>query len=211
MDRRLACILILLIVSSIALSFAADIVGVFQFDMMVANWLQGENSPGFAAVMGAVSFLGSGWVPVILVFSAFTICAIRKKWIEAVFVIATLTSSILAGALKVLVGRSRPPGFSLDPSYMFGTINQYGYPSGHVLFFVVFFGFIAFLAYRFLSGWMRWITISSCMALILLIGPSRIYLGAHWFSDVMGSYILGTFWLIILILLYLKVVSMKSV
>ncbi|MCC7469357.1 MAG: phosphatase PAP2 family protein, partial [Burkholderiaceae bacterium] len=36
----------------------------------------------------------------------------------------------------------------------------------------------------------------------LLIGPSRIYLGEHWASDVIGSYIIGTFWLIILILLY---------
>lgn len=99
----------------------------------------------------------------------------------------------------MLVGRSRPPGFSLDPSYIFGSISQYSYPRGHVLFFVVFFGFTALLACRFLAGWMWRITISICAALILLIGPSCIYLGAHWFSDVIGSYIPGTFWLIILI------------
>ncbi len=48
-------------------------------------------------------------------------------------------------------------------------------------------------------GLAAWNNLSICAALILLIGPSRIYLGEHWASDVIGSYIIGTFWLIILI------------
>jgi undecaprenyl-diphosphatase len=70
------------------------------------------------------------------------------------------------------------------------------------MFFVVFYGFCAYLAWKFLTGWMRRIIIGVCAILIALIGPSRIYLGEHWVSDVIGSYIIGTFWLIILILLY---------
>ncbi|HPA08908.1 MAG TPA: phosphatase PAP2 family protein, partial [Methanoregulaceae archaeon] len=53
--------------------------------------------------------------------------------------------------------------------------------------------------------------LSICAALILLIGPSRIYLGEHWASDVIGSYIIGTFWLIILILLYQLVLYRKLI
>ena len=81
---------------------------------------------------------------------------------------------------------------------------------GHVLFFVVFFGFVAYLAWKFLTGSMRWVIISICATLIVLIGPSRIYLGEHWVSDVVGSYIIGTFWLIILILLYQMVLHWWS-
>jgi membrane-associated phospholipid phosphatase len=210
MDRRLAVILILLFVSSIALSLSAYIFGIFQVDLGIALWLQGKKNPVFFVVMSAVSFPRDWWIPAILVSAAFTICALRKKWLEAVFVVATLSSSLLTGVLKILVGRPRQPGFSLNSYDLFRSFNQYTYPSGHVLFFVVFFGFLAFHTYRYLAGWMRWIIISSCTALIMLIGPARIYLGEHWLSDVIGSYIIGTAWLIILILLYLNVLSRRS-
>jgi membrane-associated phospholipid phosphatase len=211
MDRRLVIILMLLIVSGIALSLAADIYGVFQIDLRVALWITGENSPVFAAVMSAVSIPGDGLVPAVLVISAFAICAIRKKWIEAVFVVATLlSSSVISAALKVLVARPRPPSYTLNQSGLLGSFNQFAYPSGHVLFFVIFFGFVAFLSYRNFTGWIQGIAISSCAALIMLIGISRIYLGDHWLSDVIGSYIIGTFMLIILILLYQKVLSRRG-
>jgi undecaprenyl-diphosphatase len=210
MDRRLVIILVLLLISGIGLSLAAYYFGVFPFDLKVAFALRGEDDPVFAAVMTAVSFLGDGWVPVILVFAVAAICALKKKWVEAAFVVATLTSGILAGVLKMLVGRSRPPSFSLDPNDIFQSFNQYAYPSGHVMLFVVFYGFVGYLAWKFLAGWMRWTVISICAALIVLIGPSRIYLGEHWVSDVIGSYIIGTFWLIILILLYQLVLYRRS-
>jgi undecaprenyl-diphosphatase len=210
MERRLVVILILLMVSGIALSLAAYIFGIFAFDLNVATWLKGETNPVFTTVMSAVSLPGNWWFPVILVLSAFAICAVGKKWVEAVFVVATLSSVVLAGMLKMLVGRPRPPTFSLNTSGLFVSFDHYSYPSGHVLFFVVFFGFMAFLANRYFTGLIRWIIISICAALIVLIGPSRIYLGDHWLSDVIGSYIIGTSWLIILILLYLKVLSMRS-
>lgn len=210
MDRRLTFILVLLLVSGIGFSLAAYYFGVFPFDLKVAFALRGEGDPVFAAVMTAVSFLGDGWMPVILVFAVAAVCALKKRWVEAVFVVATLSSGILAGVLKMLVGRSRPPSFSLNPNDIFQSFNQYAYPSGHVMFFVVFFGFVAFLAWKHLAGWMRWSVIAICTALVVLIGPSRIYLGEHWVSDVIGSYIIGTFWLIILILLYQLVLFRRS-
>jgi undecaprenyl-diphosphatase len=210
LDRKLVVILALLLISGIALSLAAWAFGVFPFDLRVAFAMRGEDNPAFAAIMTAVSFLGDGWMPVLLVLAVAAVCAYKRRWIESAFVIATLTSGILAGILKSLVGRQRPPSFTMNPSDIFQSFNQYAYPSGHVLFFVVFFGFVAYLAWKFLTGWMRWVTISICAILIVLIGPSRIYLGEHWVSDVIGSYIIGTFWLIILILLYQLVLYRRS-
>jgi membrane-associated phospholipid phosphatase len=209
-DRKLGVILVLLLISGIALSLAAWAFGVFPFDLKVAFALRGEDNPAFAALMTAVSFLGDGWMPVLLVFAVAAVCAYKKRWLEAAFVVATLSSGILAGVLKMLVGRSRPPSFSMNPSDIFQSFNQYAYPSGHVLFFVVFFGFVAYLAWKYLAGWRRWTAISICATLIVLIGPSRIYLGEHWVSDVVGSYIIGTFWLIILILMYQAALHRRS-
>ena len=49
-----------------------------------------------------------------------------------------------------------------------------------------------------------------CCALIMLIGPSRVYLGAHWASDVLGSYIIGVLWLFVLILGYQMVLHKRT-
>jgi membrane-associated phospholipid phosphatase len=210
MDRKLIAILVLLLISGVALSIAAWAFGVFPFDLKVAFALRGEDNPAFAALMTAVSYLGDWWMPVIQVIAVAALCAYKKKWLEGIFVLATLTSGILAGVLKTLVVRQRPPSFSLNPSDIFESFNQYAYPSGHVMFFVVFYGFCAYLAWQFLAGWTRRITIGICAILIALIGPSRIYLGEHWVSDVIGSYIIGTFWLIILILVYQAALHRKS-
>jgi undecaprenyl-diphosphatase len=211
MDRKLLLILVLLLACGTALTLAAFFFGVFRFDLKVAFALIGAQNPVVSAIMVAVSFLGNGWVPLILVLFVAAVCAVKKKWVEAMFVIASaISSAIISGGLKMLVSRPRPPGFSLNPYDLFQSFNQYSYPSGHVLFFVTFFGFVGFLAWKHLNGWKRWITMAICAALIVLIGPSRIYLGKHWLSDVIGSYIIGTFWLIILILLYELVLYRKT-
>ncbi len=211
MDRNLEGILFLLIISSIGLTLAAYLFGVFPFDLDVALLLRHEDIPGLTIIMNAVSFPGDWWIPVMMVGAVAAVCAIRKKWIEAIFVIATLSSSVIAGVLKMLIGRPRPPGLSMDPYALFESFNQYAYPSGHVLFFVVFFGFLVFLAHKYFAGTERVITISFFITLVLLIGPSRLYLGQHWLSDVVGSYIIGTFWLLILIMIYKQVLSEKTV
>lgn len=210
MDRRLATILLLLLASSITFTLAAYAFGIFTFDLKIAISLRDADGPYLTALMTAISALGDGWVPVIIVLAVAAVWALWKRWPEAAFVVATLSAGLIAGVLKMLVGRERPPSFSLNPNDIFQSFNQYSYPSGHVLLFVVFYGFVAYLAWKYLAGWMRWTVITVCAALIVLIGPSRIYLGEHWASDVIGSYLIGTFWLIILILLYLLVLYRRT-
>jgi undecaprenyl-diphosphatase len=140
--------------------------------------------------------------------------AVKRHWIEAIFMLATTSSVLLAFVLKELIHRTRP--FPLDQNAtginatgIIQSINEYSYPSGHVLFFVVFFGFFAYLAWIHFAGRTRVIIIAICGLLILLIGPSRVFLGAHWASDVLGSYIIGTIWLFLLILAYQWMVRRK--
>ncbi len=211
MNRKLGLILLLLLVSGSLLTLAAYFFGIFPFDLKVHLTLREIQAPLFMALMAAISLLGDGWIPLLITLAVAAFCAWRGKWIEAAFVMAaTVSAGILAGVLKALVGRERPPSFTLNPWDLFPSFNTYAYPSGHVLFFAVFYGFLAYLSWKHLAGRARWIAISVCAVLIVLIGPSRLVLGEHWVSDVIGSYIIGTFWLIILILLYEMVLQRRS-
>jgi undecaprenyl-diphosphatase len=80
---------------------------------------------------------------------------------------------------------------------------DFSYPSGHVVAFVSLYGFLFFLTYVLFkrSVW-RTAALGVLGSLIVLIGPSRIYLGHHWASDVLGGYAFGTAYLLILVEAY---------
>jgi membrane-associated phospholipid phosphatase len=202
MDRNLKNGLFLMAVCAIALSLAAHFFAVFPFDLKISHELQEMKNPVLALVMQDVSVLGETRIAIILVGSVSVFLVIRRQYLKAGFVLATASNFVLTSVLKVLVARPRPPDFSVNPADMFPLVNQYSFPSGHVLFFVVFFGFIAYLAWLFDDRRVRTPIIAACGVLILLIGPSRVYLGAHWASDVLGSYIIGALWLFVLIFGY---------
>ncbi len=210
MNLKVESVILLLLACGIGLSIAAHLFAVFPFDLKVTHELQELQNPVFAAAMRGISALGEPLAEVVLIGSVAFIFYRRRMRIESVYVLATASSVVLTAILKVLVGRPRPPLYPQNPIELFLAIDQYSFPSGHVLFFVVFFGFMAYLGWVHLTGWLRWLTLGVCTFLIVAIAPSRIYVGAHWASDVIGSYVIGTLLLIILILLYCHTVQRQS-
>ncbi len=80
------------------------------------------------------------------------------------------------------------------------------FPSGHVLLYSSGLGFIWFLAYTSrLPGLMRRLALLLSGAVILLIGPARVYCGEHWPSDVVAGYLLGSSWLALVIRFYSRI------
>ena len=166
---------------------------------VLPNELQEEASPLFNELMQGVSYLGEASIAAALTVIAVVTFALRRQWREAIFMLATTSNILLTFALKELIHRARPFPMPVNANGFIQNINQYSYPSGHVLFFVVFFGFFAYLAWMNFAGRVRTIVIATCAVLIILIGPSGVFLGAHWASDVLGGYLIGTIWLSILI------------
>jgi membrane-associated phospholipid phosphatase len=193
---------VLMLALAISLSYAAARFPVLPLDLKAYEELKEQASPLFDMLMNNVSDLGEIAFAVTLTAIAMLTFAIQRKWLEAIFMLATTSSVLLAFVLKDLIQRPRPFPLNQNAPGLIQSINEYSYPSGHVLFFVVFFGFFAYLAWLHFTGWIRVIVIAICGALILLIGPSRIFLGAHWASDVLGSYLIGAIWLFLLILAY---------
>jgi undecaprenyl-diphosphatase len=88
-----------------------------------------------------------------------------------------------------MIQRPRPTG---DLVAVVSMLDSYSFPSGHVMFYIGFFGFLFFLTFTLLKhSWMRSLLLTLFGGLIVLVGISRIYLGHHWASDILGASLLG--------------------
>jgi undecaprenyl-diphosphatase len=208
-NKEIAKSFVLMLVLAISISYAASKFTVLPFDQKSYHELQEKASPAFSISMQMISYLGEAKIAATLTIIAMAVFALRRQWIEAIFILATTSSVLIAFALKDIIQRTRPFPVTEDETGLVQSINQYSYPSGHVLFFVVFFGFLAYLAFIHFTGRLRTGIIIICAIPIVLIGPSRIFLGVHWASDVVGSYIIGTLWLFVLIFAYQWAVKRK--
>ncbi len=201
--RRAAAFHVYVLVTAaafVALAVAAHFVPYFRIDVTVAHALQGYRGGFFAWLMVAVSWIG--FVPQVYIFGAAAVLALLLAglWWEAVAAIFASCGVGIATLIKLLVVRPRP---SADLVEVFANLSSKSFPSGHVVMITTVCGFLAFLVYTLLKpSWERTSLLVAAAIPIALMGPSRIYLGQHWFSDVMGAYLLGSLWLSLTIMFY---------
>jgi len=114
----------------------------------------------------------------------------RRRRKEALLALAAALALLLWDQLlKAIVRSPRPAAdFGIRVDYL---RDSYGFPSGHVYSDVVVYGTIAVLAASFLPKWWAMALRAAVLALLVLAGPARVYVGAHWPSDVIGGYLWG--------------------
>jgi undecaprenyl-diphosphatase len=135
--------------------------------------------------------------------------AIFGKRVDALFKLAGWGTSAISGTLKMVMKRPRPSADHHRVSI--ARIGGTSFPSGHVINYTGIYGFLAFLASQRIGfAPLRRLVVSALGALIGLVGLSRIYLGHHWFTDVVTSYLLGSSYLVALISLYQRVVKPRG-
>lgn len=175
----------------------------FPGDRSITRALQKQKNPWFRRFMVAVSEPGFTKVSFPLttaIVGAFWLLRFR---LEAIFLVLSSTSSLLNILIKKLIKRPRPTNEQVT---VVRILKQPSFPSGHVMHYMNLFGMLTyFLATNWRSGRLRNALIAACVSLIALVGPSRIYLGAHWPSDVMAGYVYGGLWFGGLMALYLRV------
>src|SRR6185295_9205716 len=116
--------------------------------------------------------------------------------------LAAVGVSAGGAAAKLLWLRPRPDD---DLVRVLGSAPGYSFPSGHTLLYVGFFGFLFYWSYAVLhKGRARTALLWLTGLLIVLVGPSRVYLGHHWPSDVLAAYALGLAYLVLLVVWYAR-------
>jgi membrane-associated phospholipid phosphatase len=146
----------------------------------------------------AVSVPGfSPWnfiIPIAIVF----IFLLFRWFTEAAFMALAAAGGFTAEIVKNLVDRPRP---TPDLARIARELHTFSFPSGHVTGYVTLFGFLFYLAYTLLPRRhpLRWIVLTICALAIILVGPSRVYMGQHWASDALAGYALGFAYLLLVI------------
>jgi undecaprenyl-diphosphatase len=178
-----------------------------RFDEMVLLWIHWYSPGWLDEVMRFVTVLGDYWV-VIPLLAVATYAFYRKgRTISArLLVVSTVGGIVLTTALKTVFQRDRPELFDSGYSAAF-----YSFPSGHATIAVGFYGTLTLLVAWRLRGFRRWAVVSAGVALVLLIGFSRLYLGVHYPTDVLAGFLAAPVWISTIGLCYFLYLNLRRV
>jgi undecaprenyl-diphosphatase len=162
---------------------------IYPWDVWITNTLQLLPQVVTEPLMRFVSALGYFFYPTLLGVVLLAAWLVRQKKAEHAMwlTLSSLWSILASNVIKPSLHRPRPSGSLV---HLFLKERGFGFPSGHVLTYVTIYGCIALLL-RDSPSLLAKLTRRFCIFLVLLVGISRIYLGAHWTSDVLASYGLG--------------------
>lgn len=164
-----------------------------RFDLTLTRLFRAHATPLGDKTFSIVSALGSPSAMAIVGSGGALLLLLRRKWLVlAAWVAGFGGAGLLTVVLKNIIQRPRPPGAA---EFLFGT--TYSFPSGHALGSLVGYGMLAYVVG---SIWIerqrarvRLIVVTA--VLVIAIGISRLYLGVHYFSDVVAGYAVGVLWL----------------
>ena len=154
-------------------------------DQAVFTFLQQLRTEAVDRLMIGVTQMGSVGVMLPLILAVAAYLAFRRCWRTAGYWVATAASAeLMVQVLKGTLGRHRPMA-------LYQGVEQFSFPSGHATISAVVLAYLAFLLARGQS--LRWrLAVGATAAVyVTLVGFSRLYLGAHWMSDVLGGFTFG--------------------
>ncbi|PYE49621.1 undecaprenyl-diphosphatase [Paenibacillus barcinonensis] len=201
----LAAALCLFAFIGIALSISDN--QIHRFDDVLISWIQGMESPGMTRFMQFFTWIGSELqvivITIVVMLVLYLYLGHRR---ELLFLASVLVgSTVLNALLKLVFQRARP------------TINRiievsgYSFPSGHSMASFSLYGGLAFLIWKHIPSFIgRVFMIVASAVFILTIGMSRIYLGVHYPSDVVGGYFISGCWLFTCIWFYRRYLQRLS-
>lgn len=191
--------LVIFIVSFCTIAYLVEMDQLVTFDHLIMTYVQSFETDILTNIMIFFSYIGDT-VPVIIISlaSAFFLYRVLHHRRELFLLVITMIGSTLLNiTFKVIFQRTRPE------------INQivfeegYSFPSGHSMAAFSLYGILTFLLWRHIKTRIgRGILLMVNSLMIVLIGLSRIYLGVHYPSDVIGAYAVSGFWLFSVIWCY---------
>lgn len=163
----------------------------FSVDHTVNDWVVAHRGEPWTSLLQFITVWGDTVTLSLVVIGVAVLAWMAGRIDFAVLIVAgSLSGWAVMALLKVIFARDRPP---VEERLI--DIGDYSFPSGHAMLSVVVYGLAVIIVHR-LYPWVRdhvaWLVIGPI--LVALIGVSRIYLGVHWFSDVLFGWLFGCIW-----------------
>ncbi len=175
-------------------------------DAAITIKVQGQKSHWFDRLMHIVSWPGFPPQSRLLPPALSGLLWMLGFRLEAVFQLLAWGTGVISFSVKRAMRRPRPDSADNTIRVVAANIGGSSFPSGHVLNYIGVYGFLTYLAHTWIRpNAIRRTIVGLLLALLGLVGPSRVYLGHHWFTDVTASYTLGTTYLLVLTNIYRKV------
>ncbi len=172
-----------------------------RLDSSLYHLAQGLRTPWGDHVMVAISQLGDGIVHSAIIITLLIWLMWRRHWLAAAHWLAMAAFALVSvWFLKQTLALPRP-------NAMYEGALSFSFPSAHTVFAACTFGFLASLIARELPQRWRWASYAVAILVILSIAFSRLYLGAHWLSDILGGLLLGVAWILVLAIAFRRHVS----
>ena len=169
------------------------------YDQQITDYVLSFRTPTLTKYFLYMTYLGDiyGYLLVLGIYLGVSIFVFKKgKYIAQTFLVLLL-ATVSNMVLKRFVDRARPGIEHLV------SVETLSYPSGHAMSSMAFYGFLIYLSYNLKIKKIHKAPILISLAIIILsIGLSRIYLGAHYPSDNVGGYIAGAIWVIFCIVIF---------
>ena len=167
-------------------------------DVGVYHLLQGLRTPLVDDVMVAVTEFGDTAVTLPVAIVVTLLLALQRQWRMTAYWVAAVGGAVAINtAIRGAMHRARPGELA------YTGWSEFSFPSGHSTTNAVMYGFLAFLvAHQLRPAW-RPLVVAAWACIVLPIALSRLYLGAHWFSDVAGGLAFGMAWVAVLSIAYL--------
>jgi undecaprenyl-diphosphatase len=180
------------VVVLVVLSVMAHATAYFPIDLAITKAVQSFQSPALDAAAMVIDW--PGYVPqvaIILVVVGIGLFAMGYKWEAVVFWAANLLEGAVDGLIKIIVRRPRPED-NLG-IHIYKPHGDFTYPSGHIFSYIMLFGLLAYFCYVLMKpSALRTLLVVALIALVVVAGPVRIYMGEHWPSDVLAGLMLGS-------------------
>ncbi|MFH1994810.1 MAG: VTT domain-containing protein [Nitrospinota bacterium] len=167
-------------------------------DKFIYYFLQSLRTPWGDSLFVAITELGDASVNIFIAASILIILLVKRCYRTAKYwIVAVVGGAFLIEILKLVIHLPRP----ID---IYQGALSYGFPSGHTTMSVILYGFLALIIARGTFRNFRWGFFAGILLFPFMISISRLYLGAHWLSDVVGGFFVGIVWVSILGISYLK-------
>jgi len=182
---------------ALILSAGAVTFNYFPGDLWFSHTAQLLVNPALTAFCKGLSWIFGDWRTIILAILAWLLVWKKTDFSESFLVLLAGAISLINGGLKAVIDRPRP---APDLVQVLMHYSGNSFPSGHAFFTVLFLGILTYLFFIHVKRtFWRAAVLTLAILIVLMICFARVYLGLHWFSDVLGGAVYGGFFLFLLI------------